>query len=166
MFGFFRRWLERRRYRRTVEAWLAAAFRGFPAGTLAAARAGLDLEGTVRHQCGAGVDPVSCAVYELRLLVGGMIERMDPAERADCLARVQNRDTGAPFYRGLDYLFEVLDRMQAAPGVSQHLVESFPYFVVGKLQGLTSQEVDAWWAEAALQTMSPSQPVRELAKAG
>jgi|tagenome__1003787_1003787.scaffolds.fasta_scaffold19861888_1 hypothetical protein len=166
MFGFIRRWRERRRYRRTVEDWLATAFRGFAPGTLAGARAGLDLDGTVAHLSGARVDPVSCAVYALRLIVGAMIERMDSDERAACLASVQNRDAGTPFYRGLDYLFEVLDRMQQTPGVSEHLVESFPYYVVGKLRGLSTQEADAWWAEAALERMGTEHPLREFARAG
>jgi hypothetical protein len=166
MLGFFWRWLERRRYRRAVEEWLATAFRGFPPGTLPAVRAGLDLDGTVRHLCGARVDAVSCAVYGLRLLVGAMIDRMDPAERAACLESVQNRDAGTPFYRGLDYLFEVLGEMQQKPGVSEHLVESFPYYVVGKLRGLSTQEADAWWAEAALEKMGTEHPLREFARAG
>jgi hypothetical protein len=124
-----------RAYKRTVDDCLAVLFCGFPGGLFPSLRQRVDNFRLVRRGQAEGTDARACSVQVAVLLIRKILGALSNQERQELAGFPQN-DASNPTYKGLKYLFHVVEQLSISPAL-------FPteHGVAGQLRGMSQQAI-------------------------
>jgi hypothetical protein len=144
MFGWFKR-RDPDPYKRTVDDCLTVLFCGFDNALMPALKKQIDYDGLVRssHKNGE-TTPKQCSVYAVALLMGKLVDHLNPEAREQAFRAVEQQDANDAFYKGYNYMLQIADQFD---NVSDQLKNVLIYQVPGKLRGLSQEQIDKWRVE-------------------
>ncbi len=85
-----------------------------------------------------------CAVYAAALLLTQGIERLNEMQRNEALDAFRDKNTTNKLYLGVSQMLSVVDRFKVEPTLRRWLL----YQVLGKLRGMSRDQIVSWWGEA------------------
>jgi hypothetical protein len=142
MFGLFaRKPSEFQEFSSTEEEHLTALFRGFPPGTLAAARILVNVEVIKRDMFNdKNTSTEECAAMLAKWLVGEAVDQLLPADKQAVGAAWDARDMHNPLCFGVGPMMDTAEKL-----VNSTHARLISYEFVGNLRGMSRKEIDDWW---------------------
>jgi hypothetical protein len=135
-----------RAYKRTVDDCLAVLFCGFPGGLLPSLRQRVDNFRLVRRGQAEGTDARACSVQVAVLLIRKILGALSNQERQELARAFLQNDASNPTYKGLKYLFHVVEQLSISPALVSYLNME----VAGQLRGMSQQAIFNAWVEAQI----------------